>query len=390
VSDHRIDDAMPRVLRNAEAVLPDRVVHTDIVIRGPMIDSFAPAGEGQGSEIHDLSGLRVTPGLIDLHVHGGWGVDFYRDDAETIASVAPRFLESGVTSLLITLHPGPEEELIDRLANAARACTMSPVFAGIHLEGPFLAVDRKGALPESGIFAFEESCFERLLTAAGGKLRMMTFAPESIPPSLISRIRSQGIILSIGHTSCDAETARGAIAAGAWRATHLCNAMPPIHHRAPGPVLELLLDSRVRVEMICDGLHVDDQILELAVRLKGPAGVLAVSDAMPLAGLGTAAGTFCGQEVQSDGVRATLGDGTLAGSVTFLPEALKRTSEALDLDPHQLVALGSTAPALDLGLPKTGRLGRGCRADLVVWDAAGPVAVMRGGEGELPKEWREG
>ena len=109
---------------------------------------------------------------------------------------------------------------------------------------------------------------------------------------------------------------------------------------------------------------------------------------MPLAGLGTAAGTFCDQEVQSDGRRATLADGTLAGSVTFLPEALQRTRDALELSPSEVVAVGSTAPARDLGLPRTGRIGRGCRADLVVWEQDAAVAVLRGGEGTLPEAWR--
>jgi N-acetylglucosamine-6-phosphate deacetylase len=135
-------------------------------------------------------------------------------------------------------------------------------------------------------------------------------------------------------------------------------------------------------------VHVDDRIIALARRLKGPEGVVAVSDAMPLAGLGAAAGTFCGHEVQSDGTRAILDDGTLAGSVMFLPEALRRTGTALDLTPSDLVALGSTAPALDLGLTRNGRLGKGCRADLVIWERDTPVAVLRGAAGPLPASWR--
>jgi len=388
VSDHRIDDQPPRVLRNAEVVLPDRTALADLVLRGPTIDSLLPPGRGQGVEVHDLGGRRVTPGLIDLHVHGGWGVDFYRDDAERIASVADRFLASGVTSLLLTLHTGPIDEMLDRIANAADACELSPVFAGIHLEGPFLARDRKGALPEEGIHAYDAELLGRIVEAAHGKLRVMTFAPESLPPAALGGLHSLGVGLSIGHTSSDAAAVRQAIAAGARRCTHLCNAMPPIHHRDPGPIVELLLDDRVRVEVIPDGRHLDDRVLEMILRLKGPDRVIAVSDAMPLAGLGAAAGSFCGQEVQTDGERATLADGTLAGSVTFLPEALARTASALQLSPSRLVSLGCTAAAQDLGLPRTGRIGSGGRADLVVWEDGRAQATLRGGEGELPPEWR--
>jgi N-acetylglucosamine-6-phosphate deacetylase len=144
----------------------------------------------------------------------------------------------------------------------------------------------------------------------------------------------------------------------------------------------------VRAELICDGVHVDDRVIQLARRVKGPEGLVAVSDAMPLAGLGPAAGSFCGREVQSDGLCATLDDGTLAGSAMLLPAALRRTADALELTPSEVVSLGSTAPALDLGLPRTGRIGRGCRADLVVWERDTAVAVLRGGEGTLPADWR--
>ncbi len=390
MSDHRLENATPRVLRNAAVVLPDRMLLADLVIRGPMVESLAPAGKGKGTEIYDLEGKRVTPGLIDAHIHGGWGVDFYRDEAETIAATGEKFLASGVTSVLLTLHPGPPDELLGRVQNAAAACELSPVFAGIHLEGPFVATDRKGALPEEGIVPYDPVYLKQLIDAARGKLRMMTFAPEALPSSALAQMRSLGIGMSIGHTSCDLAATEDAIRAGARRCTHLCNAMPPIHHRDPGPIVGLLLDHRVRVELICDGQHVDDQMIELALRLKGNDGVIAVSDAMPLAGMGTAAGTFCGQEVQSDGARATLADGTLAGSVTFLPEALRRTARALDLTPSRMVSLGSTAAARDLGLPRTGQIGSGCRADLAIWDGDQAVGTLRGGLGTLPPAWRLG
>jgi len=394
---HRADDGLPavRVLRNAECVLPDRVLLADLVLRGPVIDALAPAGEGDAelpggerAEMYDLGGRRTTPGIIDLHIHGGFGIDFQRDAPERVAAGAERLAAAGVTTLLLTLVSAPEEELLDRLSTAARACELSPAFAGIHLEGPFIARDRRGALPEAGVLPYDDARMERILSAAGGKLRVLTFAPEAIPVAALRRIRARGVSLSIGHTDGDAAATRAAIDAGAWRATHICNAMPPVHHRAPGPALECLLDPRVRCEVICDGVHVDDRIIALARRLKGPEGVVAVSDAMPLAGLGPAAGEFCGHEVQSDGTRAILDDGTLAGSVMFLPDALRRTGTALDLAPSDLVALGSTAPALDLGLPRNGRIGRGCRADLAIWERESAAAVIRGGEGALPPEWR--
>jgi len=140
-----------------------------------------------------------------------------------------------------------------------------------------------------------------------------------------------------------------------------------------------LLDDRVRCEMILDGHHLSDELVRLALQMKGPSGLIAVSDAMPLAGMGVASGVFCGQEVCSDGHRATLADGTLAGSVTLLPEALSRTGSALDLDDLSLQSLGSLNAAEDLGLPRRGSLRSDHRADLVIHGENGIDAVLRGG-----------
>ncbi len=374
------EDSLPRiVLRDAEAVLPDRVCRADLVLEGTVIAALAAPGSGTGDEIWDLGGRRVTPGCIDAHIHGANGVDFSSCDAESIAACADDLAEQGITTIYPTIVPGAEDAMLHALEECARAKEMSSSILGIHLEGPFVSSGRKGALPEAGVHAWDESLFERLLQGAHGQLRIMTFAPEEIPLAAQKKFTAVGIRGSIGHTCADAKQTAAAIDAGAWRCTHLCNAMPPIHHRDPGPITTLLLDDRVRCEVILDGHHLSDETVKMALKMKGNGGLIAVSDAMPLAGMGVASGTFCGQEVCSDGSKATLENGTLAGSVTLLPTALEKTANKLGFDPSLRAALGSANAAKDLGIPRRGTIRSEYRADLVIHGDEGKVTVLRGG-----------
>ncbi|MGE3164413.1 MAG: N-acetylglucosamine-6-phosphate deacetylase [Planctomycetota bacterium] len=386
----RVDPRI-RVLRNASAVLPARTVSADVIVQSGRIQALCPAGTGTGDEVWDLAGREVGPALIDTHTHGGWGVDFATASADEMLGVAERYARAGVARLLPTLYPGPEDWLLDRLSELARVCERSPAFVGIHLEGPFIAPDRRGALPEAGILPFDSERFGRILAAASGWLRVMTFAPEAIPFDRYRAIQSRGVALSIGHTSCTAEVARAAVAAGAHRATHLCNAMPVMHHRAPGPVAPLLLDPRVRVEVIVDGVHVADPILQLVLAIKASDRVLAVSDSMAFTGVGPTAGLFAGHAVTSDGERVIDARGTLAGSVTALLPALERTASTLGLSRSRMFQLGATAPAVDLPHSHPGRVATGAPADLVIFDRDGSLlATLRAGEradDETARDW---
>ncbi|MDE0961013.1 MAG: amidohydrolase family protein [Planctomycetota bacterium] len=378
------EDSLQRiVLRDAEAVLPDRIIRADLVIEGSVIANLAPPGTATGDEIWDLGGRRVTPGCIDAHIHGVNGIDFSRADAETIASSAEDLAAMGITTIYPTIVPGTEQEMVSALRECARARELSHSILGIHLEGPFVSSGRMGALPAAGIHSWDEGLFDRLLDGAGGQLRIMTFAPEEVPLDAQRKFATVGVRGSIGHTCASAQQTKAAIDAGSWRCTHLCNAMPSIHHRDPGPVIVLLLDERVRCEVILDGHHLDDDTVRMALRMKGAAGLMAVSDAMPLTGMGIATGNFCGQEVCSDGSKATLENGTLAGSVTLLPEALEKTSDRLGWDASLTSALGASNAADDLGLPRRGAIRSDHRADLVIHSLtaakAAAVTVLRGG-----------
>ncbi len=326
-----------------------------------------------------MGGRLVVPGLVDVHTHGGWGVDFGAATAEEFARAHGAYGEAGVTRLLLTLVPGPREEMLGCVRRAAAACQAHCGFAGIHLEGPFLAPSRRGALPAEGVVPYDDSLADAIVRAAGGWLRVMTLAPEVVPAAACRRFLEAGVRLSIGHTDATAAQTRAAIDLGIRRATHLCNAMPPMHHRCPGPLVPLLVDPRVRTEVIVDGQHLDDDVLGLILAVKGVDRVMAVSDSIALAGRGACDAWFAGDRVASDGCRALRSDGTLAGSVVPLLQAVQRAQRALRLDDRSVAALGATVASADLGIDGVGTLAAGMRADLLVLEEGRPVLVLRNG-----------
>jgi N-acetylglucosamine-6-phosphate deacetylase len=197
----------------------------------------------------------------------------------------------------------------------------------------------------------------------------MTLAPEQ-PGALdrIHRLRQHGILVSLGHTDATYEQFIEGIDAGATMATHLYNAMSPFGHRAPGVVGAALLDDRVTVGLIADGVHSHPESIRLAVRAKGPSRIALVTDMMPAAGMPPGKYEFGGQMVTVDGISATLKDGTLAGSVVTLDQAIRNVVAWTEASPAEAIGMASETPARLLGLIDTGRVEAGFVADLVLFD----------------------
>lgn len=323
----------------------------------------------------DLGDWTLVPGFVDAHGHGGGGAS-YPDDPPAAVATHRRLGTTSIVASLVSQSLDTLEAQVRALAPLVAAGEL----AGVHLEGPWLAPGRKGAHPADQLRAPEASDVTRLLDAGAGTVRMVTLAPELAGgPAAIELIAGRGVVAAIGHTDATAGVVRAAIDAGATGATHLFNAMPPLHHRHPGPVLALLADDRVWLELICDGVHLD---LALVAYLVGqhPGRVVFVTDAMAAAGSPDGSYTLGDQPVEvSGGIARITGTDTIAGSTLTLDAAL-RTAVAAGVPWPDAVAALTANPARYLGLEGVGRLAPGHWADAVALDADLTVrAVLRRG-----------
>lgn len=379
------------VLTGARIARPSGVVERGrITVEGGRITAVhsrdADLAEDRGADALDLTGHLVVPGFVDMHVHGGGGGSFSSADPGECMTVVETHRRHGTTSMVASTVTGELSELA-RQAGVLAELVQQGELAGIHFEGPFISPQRCGAHQPGLLRDPDPSDVRKLLDAAHGTTAMMTVAPE-LPGGLASvrLLADAGVIAAVGHTDSSYDAARQAIDAGATVATHLFNAMPPLGHRAPGPVAALLEDERITVELINDGTHLHPAMLQLAVREAGNGRVAFITDAMGAAGMDDGMYPLGPMQVEvRDGV-ARISDGptagSIAGSTLTLDRAFQRAVLVDGLTVDQAVQALSATPARLLGIDdRTGSLAAGKDADLVVLDAAfALVGVMRRGE----------
>jgi len=336
----------------------------------------------EGFERRDLGGGVLAPGLIDWQVNGGGGVLF--NDAPTLAGVktiVEAHRSDGTTSLLPTVVTGSRETLEAALSAAAAAHDSVPGALGIHVEGPFIDVRRKGAHPPAFIRTMTGDDADRLIAAKRGAM-VVTLAPSSVAADLIVRLVQAGIIVSIGHSDATAEETQAAFRAGASAVTHLYNAMSQLAHRRPGVVGAALADPDIFCGFIADGHHVHEAAARVALKAKGADGVALVSDAMPPAAGGPKTFLLEGRRATLVGTKLTLADGTLAGAAITLMDAVRYTTRTLGVDLADALKMATLTPARLLRLDdRIGRLKPKFRADLVhIGDDLSMKGVWIGGE----------
>ncbi|MEV0776447.1 N-acetylglucosamine-6-phosphate deacetylase [Streptomyces sp. NPDC050428] len=362
-----------RLFTGGEFVTPDAVV-TDgwLLVRDGLIHSLGTGAPPEAPEtVVDLGGRTLVPGFVDPHCHGGAGHSVYTGDPAAVRGAAAGHLARGTTTMLAsvaTVEPPAMEAAVRAVASVIDDGS-APNLVGIHFEGPFLSPARRGAQTRSALRDPDPELLARLLEAAGGHAVSMTVAPE-LPgaPELIRRYADK-LVCCLGHTDTDADQFARAADLGARAVTHLFNAMPPLHHREPGPVATALLDPRLVCELVLDGHHLADDTVRLAHRVAGPDRLTLVSDAMPAAGMADGDYAFADREVTvSGGVARLRGTDTLAGSTLFVAEAFRRAVLTVGLPLADAVRMTSTTAARLLGLPDRGALRPGLRADLVELD----------------------
>lgn len=340
----------------------------DIKITG---EKIAEIGENlSGDAILDVNDKYILPGFIDTHIHGAYGIRI--DDAVGDHNKITKFeATQGVTSIAITTDTaefGKILEQIERAVMLSKTCHGTKIVA-IHAEGPFLSQSKKGAMNPEYILAPDNDKLDRMIAAGKGMLKLITIAPDKDGSiEFIRYAKSKGLVVSMGHTDADFETAQAAIDAGATQLTHTFNAMRPINHREPGVLGAVFTNPDVKCEVICDYIHLHPAIIKMIYLIKGADKINMISDS------GTAAGIEV-SEFEVDGVKryvkdgvVRLADGTIAGSARTLLDGVKNlVSSGIPL--CDVSKMASLNPAKTLGIEnETGSIAIGKYADLVVLD----------------------
>lgn len=362
------------VIAGGTVLLPDgRLEDRDVVLEDGRILALEVPGRATpaGAEVVDASGCVVAPGFVDTHVHGGLGENFMNGTAEAAVTISRHLAAGGVTSCLAATTTTGPDALRTALRHIADRCGPVPggiEVLGIHLEGPFLRPEFRGVHVPEHVRPPVRAELDRLWDAAGSALRVVTLAPE-IPGGreALTFFAERGVAVSVGHSGADYAETRAAIAAGVSRATHLWNGLPPLHHRAPGPVLALLESPGVFVELVADGRHVAAEVLRFTVGVAGRDRVVLVSDGTDVAGLPDGPhrrweGT---DVVVTDGISRTLSGG-VAGGVVPMAGGVRFLVQYCDVPLADALVMAAATPAASVGAITKGSLAPGKDADVVV------------------------
>lgn len=367
------------LLKNARVFHPDHhFEQADVRIEEGRIVEVAQGLPGEGE---NLGGKTLIPGLCDIHSHGCVGGDWSRPDPESYRRMSHFYAQNGVTSICATTMslPVPElEQIMSALGRFAGEDCGGTHIAGINMEGPFFSKKRKGAQAEENIIDPDVKVFHRLQALSGGRIKLCDIAPE-LPGAddFIQKVKSEAVI-SLAHTDADYETACHAFSLGARHATHLYNAMTLLVHRQPGVVGAVLESKDVVAELITDGIHLHPATVRLTFSILD-GRVALISDSMEACGMPDGEYELGGQPVIVEAGRATLRDGTIAGSATDLYTCMRRAI-AFGVPPEAAVRAATDTPAESIGLTDIGKIQPGCWADLCLTD----------GDFQLQRVWLRG
>ncbi len=339
----------------------------------------------KGAELIDFGVAVLAPGFLDIHIHGGAGIDAMRAPASDLPLLGKFLASHGVTGYFPTTVAAPMDvtcAALERLADAIEAgenwtSNANSVGArplGIHLEGPFLSHKRRGVHPPENLLSPTVEIFDRLWQAARGHVRMMTIAPE-LPGAMevIEQAARRNVCVSIGHSDAEMPIAQQAVRAGARHATHTFNAMRPLDHRDPGILGEVLTDDALSADIIADGIHLSPAVVQIFLKAKGPELAVLITDAISATGMPDGLYQLGPIEVDVKDGRCTSG-GSLAGSVLTMDRAVRNITQFSSWSLRDAVRAATLNPARTAGMGKSyGTLVPGAEANFVVLNARGEV-----------------
>ena len=351
-------------------------VRADLDIEDGVISSVSISGgqsEAEGEDTYDAAGLRILPGLVDIHIHGCAGHDFCEGTPEAFGAIERYELSHGITTILPSMMTLPYDRIHDIL-NAANEYRMREdiehlVMRGVNLEGPFLSPSRKGSQNADYLAKPDAAAIRRLWEGSGGLPRLISIAPELEGAEECIRELSDFLQVSVAHTDADYDAACRAFEAGAAHVTHMFNAMRPFLHREPG-VVGAALDCGADVELISDGTHIHPSVIRAVFRMFAPEHIILISDSIMATGMGDGRYELGDQDVIVSGQTAYLaGSGTIAGGITNLYDCMVNAIR-YGVPEEKAIAAASINPARSAGLDqKVGSVAPGMAADLLVVDS---------------------
>lgn len=369
------------LLNHTTIVLPDSErANASVLIADGKIAAVPADGVRVEADITiDLTAHKLLPGFIDIHNHGSVGIDVMETDVEGLLTVSQYLASQGVTGWLPTLVPSSDENY-SHVAGAIEGASREPKrgarVLGIHYEGPFVNSAQCGALHQEYFKTYTGPGDLNCLRTPTKGSRLITLAPEvDGGVELVSELNKQGWVTSIGHTRADIELLDTVFEKGARHMTHFMNAMPPLHHRNPGPVGWGLARDGVTFDIIADGIHLDPSILLVLMKVKGAGSISLISDAIAATGKGDGDYQIWGESIKVRNRRTSNAAGSIAGSVISMQDAV-RLMRSLGVTDLEIAHLASMNPARLLGIDSEyGSIEEGKQADLVAIDIDGKVRL---------------
>lgn len=361
---------MKYCITNGKVILKEQVINANVYVADGKITEISnrqPADEN----VIDAKGRYVSPGFVDVHTHGRGGSDTMYNTFEDLNTITSAAIKTGVTRILPTTMTMSKEDTYAAIKNVAE--NMDKVsgskILGVHMEGPFFNVKYKGAQPEEFMIKPTAENYNSLVGEYGKIVKKLSLAPELEDcDKLIEYLVKEGVVVSIGHTDATYEQAVLGIKAGVTSGTHTYNAMTPLTHRKPGVVGAIMEHDQVYAELILDGIHVSYPAAKVLLKAKGLDKVMLVTDSMEASGLEDGQYKLGNQTVFVKDNSARLADGTLAGSILAMNNAVKNAYMHLGLKINEAVNLASYNPAKNLNLVDLGEIAVNKTADIIMFD----------------------